>query len=99
MCLAVYIASDAPLPLRAWNPEQPAFHVATLGEAGEASVRALGDYLAAATAGGQPVELFACWEGEQVLEPLHRRAMTPDDFRRPAFWFEPRTFAIVAPAD
>ena len=139
MCLAVYVASDTPLPLRAWNAEQPAFHVAALTEAdgairtqfskphvvyvgahegcgcgfafgewegeepeeaaaGEASVRALGDYLAAATALGPSVELYACWEGDQALEPLHRRTMTPADFRGPAFWFEKRTFAIIAPA-
>ena len=30
MCMAVYIASDLPLPLIAWNERTPAFHTAEL---------------------------------------------------------------------
>lgn len=30
MCVLLYAASDAPLPVIAWNPSQPAFHVAAL---------------------------------------------------------------------
>lgn len=39
MCLGVYIASDGPLPLVAWNPAEPAFNVTGLSEV-EAAVRA-----------------------------------------------------------
>ena len=38
MCFGVYIASDGPLPLVAWNPAEPAFNVTPLGEP-EAAVR------------------------------------------------------------
>ena len=32
MCLAIYIASDEPLPLVAWSVQSPAFHVIDLSE-------------------------------------------------------------------
>ena len=138
MCLVVYLAADAPLPLVPWDAECPAFHVAPLspeetavaarftkphvvyagshegcgcgfdygqweGEkrdevaAARASVRALGEYLAAATAAVGPVELYACWGGDQGLEPVGRIALTPADLGGAAFWFEERTLALFSP--
>ncbi len=32
MCLAIYIASDEPLPLIVWNEQSPSFHVIDLSE-------------------------------------------------------------------
>jgi hypothetical protein len=38
MCMAVYLASDSPLELLAWNEAEPAFHVTALS-AGDERVR------------------------------------------------------------
>jgi len=38
MCLVLYIAADRPLPLIAWDPEKPDFHVTEVPDR-EASVR------------------------------------------------------------
>lgn len=38
MCMVVYLAADAPLPLVSWNPQTPAFHVRAL-DANADSVR------------------------------------------------------------
>ena len=39
MCMAVYIAADAPLPLVGWNEAQPGFHVSELSREDDEKVR------------------------------------------------------------
>lgn len=39
MCLAVYLASDQPLPLIAWNEQAPGFHVDALAKDDQAVIR------------------------------------------------------------
>src|SRR5262245_33844102 len=39
MCTLLYLGSDLPLPLRAWDQARPAFHVDALGAGREAAVR------------------------------------------------------------
>ena len=64
------------------------------------SVRRLGAYLEAATRTAGPLELYACWSGDESEAPRHRRELTPRDFRPDAseFQLEERTFATVSPA-
>lgn len=63
-----------------------------------ASVTRLADYVAAATRSAGALELYACWDGDQAAEPAHRLEMTPGDIGGRAFWFNERTFAVIAPA-
>lgn len=129
MCMAIYIASPAKLPLVAWHEEQPAFYVDE-AEAGDpvrahfswpnvyyagshegcgcgfsydqmpealqepdeeaerrASLAALRVYVARATALG-PVQLFACWEGEQSCPEKDRLQVSPDALGGDSFTFE-----------
>ena len=76
-----------------WEGEKP-----EQAAAARATVAALRAYVAGVLEAGEPVELYACWEGEQGEAPAHRLALTPDDLGGPAFWFEERTFAVISPA-
>ena len=63
------------------------------------SVRRLRAYLEAATRAAGPLELYACWSGDEGDEAWHRRELTPRDFAHDAaeFQLEERTFATVSP--
>ena len=69
--------------------------------AGRESVRRLGEYLASAVARAGPLELYACWGGEEAEPGAERATVTPADFRGDAEDFDltERWLAIVvAPA-
>ena len=59
------------------------------------SVDRLADYLTVATRSAGNIELYACWDGDQNLEPLHRIELTPASFGGASFAFEERTFALI----
>ena len=116
MCMVLYVAADAPLPLVPWAADAPAFHVTVLppraaavrahfskphvyylgshegcgcgfgygwwdGEdpessaQGRESVGRLGAYLAAVTQASGPVELYACWSGDERAAAAPERAV------------------------
>jgi hypothetical protein len=68
-------------------------------EAGRESVRRLGAYLAAAVERAGPVELYACWDGDEAEPEAARAVVTPADFSAgaEAFDLEERWFATVVP--
>jgi hypothetical protein len=68
---------------------------------GRESVRRLGAYLGAAVARVGPVELYACWDGDEAEPEGARATVTPADFtgEAEAFDLPERWFATVdAPA-
>ena len=74
------------------NPAQPDESRDTM-----ASLEALGAWLREATADG-PVELYACWDGDQAASPDQRLELTADAIHPAMQWFPERTYAIVRPA-
>jgi len=52
-------------------------------------------YLAGEIARVGPVELYACWEGDQAAPVEHRRALTPNDLRSNDFFFLEKEFSLV----
>lgn len=63
-------------------------------EAGRESVRRLGAYLAAAVEAAGPVELYACWDGDEAEPERERTAVMAshfsgeaEDFDLPERWF------------
>ena len=76
-----------------WDGEDP-----EEAAAARATVGALRAYVCRVLEAGEPVELYACWEGAQAEAPARRVALTPDDLGGPSFCFEQRTFAIISPA-
>ena len=76
-----------------WEGEDP-----EEAAAARATVSALRAYVSMALQTGEPIELYACWEGEQAASPEHRLRLSPDDLGGEAFWLEQRTFAIISPA-
>src|SRR5262245_17262888 len=66
---------------------------------GRESVRQLGAYLAAAVAHSGPVEVFACWDGDEALPVDQRETVTPNVFTGDAqdFDLSERWFATVIP--
>jgi hypothetical protein len=75
------------------NPGHPEELAAT-----ERSLSALRDYLARAVEAAGPLELFACWDGDQAAPPERRLALTPDDFGPAMEWLPDRTYASVGRA-
>jgi hypothetical protein len=75
------------------NPDHP-------GElpAAEDSLRHLRSYLAEALRVAGPVELFACWDGDQGAGPDHRWTRRMADFGSRMDWFPDRTFIEVKPS-
>jgi hypothetical protein len=64
-------------------------------EAIETSLRALRDYLDEALELAGPVELFACWDGDQAARPDNRWKRSLADFSPDMPWFPERTFVEV----
>lgn len=64
-------------------------------EAAEASLGALRRYLGQALEAAGPVELFACWDGDQTAPPDHRWDRQLADFETGMTWFPDRTFVRV----
>jgi hypothetical protein len=71
-------------------------------EGDELAARSLADllaYLLSVTTEGGPVELFACWDGDQEVEPSARHRLSPSDLDvAPLRYVEPPWFAVVEPA-
>jgi hypothetical protein len=65
--------------------------------AGRESVRQLGAYLFSAVARAGPIEVYACWDGDEAEPDRDRATMTPADFSGDAERFElvERRFATV----
>ncbi len=61
----------------------------------EQSLRDLRAYLDQVVAAAGPVELFACWDGDQEKPPEHRFSLTPRDFTPNMRWLPEGTFATV----
>lgn len=66
-------------------------------EATEISLRRLRAYLGKALDLAGPVELFACWEGDQMAVPDHRWQRELAAFGAQMDWFPDRTFVEVTP--
>jgi hypothetical protein len=59
------------------------------------SVRCLSEYLSNAVKTG-PVEIFACWAGDDEDEPEERLAVTPTYFGGEQFEFKEKQFLVVS---
>ena len=73
------------------NPEHPEELAAT-----EASLRALCEFLDVALETAGPLELFACWDGDQGAAPDHHWSCRLADFSPEMAWFPDRTFVRVS---
>ncbi|MBN1426843.1 MAG: hypothetical protein JXB07_00575 [Anaerolineae bacterium] len=137
--MMVYIASESPLPLIAWNDQCPAFYVTELPRPQDEQVRVqfskpyvyyvgshqgcgcgflygqypgfeddaneerdkresvarLSQYLAEAVAANGPIELFACWDGDQAIEPEDWGNITPEDIGGEVFYLEELQFLVI----
>jgi hypothetical protein len=139
MCWVLYLAADRPLTERLFDPESPAFNVASVSgnetsvrkqfskafvyalgahtgcgcgfdreqanadhpeelAAAEVSLEALRRYLGDALESTGPLELFACWDGDQVQTPDHRWKWRLADITTEMTWFPDRTFVEVVEA-
>ena len=41
------------------------------------------------------IELFACWDGDQMAPPEHRRTLTPDALKSENFFFIQKEFSLI----
>jgi hypothetical protein len=66
--------------------------------AGRESVTQLGLYLAAAVTHAGPIEIYACWDGDEAKHAKEHVTVTTDHFRGDAeeFQLSERWFAVVA---
>jgi hypothetical protein len=60
------------------------------------SRRLLAEFLAFALQHQAEVELFACWDGDEVQEPEHRGRVCPADLLRARTFFRERELLIVS---
>ena len=65
--------------------------------AAKVSLGALRDYLGEALETAGPLELFACWDGDQAAAPDHHWTRRLSDFTTEMAWFPDRTFVEVVP--
>lgn len=65
---------------------------------GRAAVDALRAYVAKAAV-GQPIEMFACWEGEQQLPVLETERISPEQLGGESFDFQQRHLLRVETSD
>ena len=75
--------------------EYPEFREPDEAVARRASLDQFAAYLAAETTRIGPIELYACWEGDQAAPVEHRRALTPVDLRSEDFFFLQKEFSLV----
>src|SRR5690349_14916345 len=52
------------------------------------SVARLREFLRRGVVDEGPLELFACWAGDELQPPRHRRTVTPEQIGGEMFWFE-----------
>lgn len=43
-----------------------------------------------------PIEIYACWDGDQAAEPAHRRVLTPQSLLAEDFYFLEKELSRVA---
>ena len=58
------------------------------------SVQQLSEYLTNLVKSGS-IEMFACWDGDQEVEPEERQSVTPDYFGGEVFGFKEKQFLVV----
>ena len=64
------------------------------------SLDAFAKYLRAELSRVGTIEVFACWDGDQELEPVHHRTLTPAALERDDFFFIKREHSrFVADGD
>jgi hypothetical protein len=61
------------------------------------SLAAFAEYLEAEIRRVGPIELFACWDGDQTEPPELRRKLGPSALRAPGFFFAEKELSIVIP--
>ena len=59
------------------------------------SLREFADYLRQELARVGPIELFACWDGDQEATPEHRRALGPSVLEQDSFFFLEKELSTV----
>jgi hypothetical protein len=75
--------------------EYPELQAPDEASARRASLSRFAAYLEQEIARVGPIELFACWEGDQQAPVEHRRCLTPDSLRRDDFFFLEKEFSVV----
>lgn len=65
--------------------------------AARASVSELAAYLSAAAKAAGDLELYACWDGDQQLQPEYRAILHPSEVGGATFTFKERQFAQILP--
>jgi hypothetical protein len=60
------------------------------------SLRALAASLREEVARAGPIELYACWDGDQEAPPAHRRALTPSAVDADTFFFLEKELSVVS---
>ena len=78
--------------------EYPEFRGPEEAVAKRASLDQFATFLSNELARLGPIELYACWEGDQTAPVEHRRALTPMDLRSEDFFFLEKEFSIVTAA-
>jgi hypothetical protein len=58
------------------------------------SIKQLSAYLSNLINNG-PIEMFACWDGDQESEPEERQSVTPEYFGGETFAFKEKQFLVV----
>ena len=59
------------------------------------SLREFADYLRREIHRVGPIELFACWDGDQEATPEHRRVLTPSALEQESFFFLEKELSAV----
>lgn len=78
--------------------KRPEFREPDDAAARRASLDQFADFLAREIPRIGPIELYACWEGDQAASVEHRRALTPTDLRSESFFFLEKELSLVTDA-
>ena len=78
--------------------EYPEFREPDEAVARRASLDQFAAYLAGELARVGPIELYACWEGDQTAPVEHRRALTPLVLQSEEFFFLQKELSLVTAA-
>jgi hypothetical protein len=78
--------------------EYPEFREPDEAVARRASLDQFAAYLADELTRVGPIELYACWEGDQAATVEHRRALTPMDLMTEEFFFLQKELSLVTAA-
>jgi hypothetical protein len=78
--------------------EYPEFREPEEAVARRASLDQFAAYLAGELTRVGPIELYACWDGDQTAAVEHRRALTPLDLQSEEVFFLQKELSLVAAA-